>query len=70
MRHTNAHCWIRIPGLEQEYWRPEILTAIAAGSAGISICRDDIISKSPLDKFVGNFAQILIGIQLCLLCGY
>lgn len=62
-KNSTAQVWLRIYGLAQEYWRPKILFAIAS-SAGSPICTDENTGKNMIDRTFGQFARILIDIDL------
>lgn len=60
LKQTNTHCWVRILGLPQEYWRPKIIFSIAGG-IGILICIDETTSNRSM---FGHFARVLVDIDL------
>jgi hypothetical protein len=62
-RNTSAQIWVRIYGLSQEYWRPKILFAIAS-SIGTPICTDAIASKSMFERTFGQYARVLVDLDL------
>jgi hypothetical protein len=62
-KNTSAQVWLRIYGLGQEYWRPNILFAIAS-SVGSPICIDEITSKPMFERTFGHFARVLVDIDL------
>jgi hypothetical protein len=62
-RNTTAQVWVRIYGLSQEYWRPNILFAIAS-SVGTPICTDAIAAKPMFERTFGHFARVLVDMDL------
>ncbi|WJX25343.1 hypothetical protein P8452_14395 [Trifolium repens] len=62
-KNTNAQVWVRLYGLSQEYWRPKILFAIAS-SIGTPICTDAIASKSMFERTFGQYARVLVDMDL------
>jgi len=62
-KHTSAQVWVRIFGLAQEYWHPKILIAIASG-LGTPIITDPIVSKSMFDRTFGQYARVLVDIDM------
>jgi len=62
-KNSSAQVWLRIYGLAQEYWRPKILFAIAS-SAGNPICTDANTGKNRFERTFGQFARVLIDIDL------
>jgi hypothetical protein len=62
-RNTSAQVWVRIYGLSQEYWRPKILFAIVS-SIGTPICTDAIASKSMFERTFGQYARVLVDLDL------
>jgi hypothetical protein len=62
-RNTSAQVWVRIYGLSQEYWRPKILFAIVS-SIGTPICTDSIASKSMFERTFGQYARVLVDMDL------
>jgi hypothetical protein len=50
-------------GLSQEYWRPKILFAIAS-SIGTPICTDAIASKPMFERTFGQYARVLVDMDL------
>ena len=64
MQHqTSVQVWLRIYGLSQEYWRKNILFAIAS-SVGTPICTDSISSKPFMERSFGHFARVLVDVDL------
>ncbi|WJX25654.1 hypothetical protein P8452_14674 [Trifolium repens] len=61
--HTSAQVWVRIFGLSQEYWHKIILFTIA-GSIGTPICIDSITAKPMHERTFGQFARVLVDIDL------
>jgi len=59
----SAQVWLRIYGLPQEYWRPRILFAIAS-SMGTPICTDSASSKPMIERTFGQFARVLIDMDI------
>jgi hypothetical protein len=47
----------------QEYWRPEILFAIAS-SVGIPLCIDAATAKPPMEMTFGHFARVMVDVDL------
>jgi hypothetical protein len=62
-KNTTAHVWVRIYGLSQEYWRPEILFAIAS-SIETPICTDAIATKPMFDRTFGHYARVLVDMDI------
>ncbi|PNX96058.1 hypothetical protein L195_g019259 [Trifolium pratense] len=62
-QNSSAQVWVRIFGLSQEYWRPNILFAIA-NSLGTPICIDQLTSKSKFDREFGHFVRVLVDMDL------
>jgi len=54
---------MRIYGLYQEYWRKNILFAIAS-SVGTPICTDSISFKPLMERSFGHFARVLLDLDL------
>jgi hypothetical protein len=64
MQHnTSAQVWVKIFGLSQEYWHKNILFTIA-GSLGTPICIDSVTAKPMHERTFGQFARVLIDIDL------
>jgi hypothetical protein len=61
--HTSVQVWVRIYGLSQEYWHKNILFTIA-GSIGTPICIDSITAKPMHERTFGQFARVLVDIDL------
>ncbi|KAK2426741.1 hypothetical protein QL285_025377 [Trifolium repens] len=64
-RNTSAQIWVRFYGLSQEYWHKSILFAIAS-SIGTPICTDSITAKPMHERTFGQFARILVDMDLSL----
>jgi hypothetical protein len=62
-KNTSAQVWVKIHGLAQEYWRPRIITAIAS-SIGSPIIIDAAVTKSRFDRTFGQYAKVLVDIDL------
>ncbi|KAK2388533.1 hypothetical protein QL285_062210 [Trifolium repens] len=62
-QQTSAQVWIRIFGLSQEYWRQNILFAVAS-SIGIPICTDSFTNKPMLERTFGHYARVLVDVDL------
>jgi polysaccharide pyruvyl transferase WcaK-like protein len=62
-QNNSAQVWVRFYSLSQEYWRPNILFAIAS-SIGTPICLDSITAKPMLDRTFGQFARVLVDMDL------
>jgi hypothetical protein len=62
-KNTTAQVWVRLYGLAQEYWRPNILFAIAS-SIGTPICTDAIVAKPMFDRTFGQYARVLVDMDL------
>jgi hypothetical protein len=62
-QQTTAQVWIRIFGLSQEYWRQNILFAVAS-SIGIPICTDSFTNKPMLERTFGHYARVLVDVDL------
>ncbi|GAU10068.1 hypothetical protein TSUD_423760, partial [Trifolium subterraneum] len=62
-QNVSAQVWVRLYGLSQEYWRPNILFAIA-GSIGTPICIDAITAKHMIERTFGQFARVLVNMDL------
>ena len=62
-KNSSAQVWLPIYGLAQEYWRPKILFAIAS-SAGNPICTDANTGKDRFERTFGQYARVLIDIDL------
>ncbi|MCH92235.1 hypothetical protein A2U01_0013172, partial [Trifolium medium] len=62
-QNYSAQVWVRLYGLSQEYWRPNILFAIAS-SVGTPICTDAITAKPMIDRTFGQFARVLVDMDL------
>jgi hypothetical protein len=61
--NTSVQVWVRIFGLSQEYWHKNILFTIA-GSLGTPICIDAVSAKPMHERTFGQFARVLIDIDL------
>jgi len=62
-KQTTSQCWVRFLELPQEYWSPNILSAIAS-CLGTPMCLDAATSKCPLERSFGHFTRVLIDIDL------
>jgi len=62
-QNFSAQVWVRIYGLSQEYWRPNILFAIAS-SVGSPICTDEAATKPMFERTFGQFVRVLVDIDL------
>jgi hypothetical protein len=62
-QNNSAQVWVRFYGVSQEYWRLNILFAIAC-SIGTPICLDPFTAKPMLDRTFGQFARVLVDIDL------
>jgi hypothetical protein len=62
-QNTSVQVWVKIFGLSQEYWHKTILFTIA-GSVGTPICVDAITAKPMHERTFGQFARVLIEIDL------
>jgi len=60
---TSAQVWVRIYGLEQEYWRPKILFAIAS-SIGTPIFTNYASTKPRIERTFGHFDRVLVDIDV------
>jgi hypothetical protein len=61
--NTSVQVWVKIFGLSQEYWHKNILFTIA-GSLGTLICIDAVTAKPMHERTFGQFARVLIDIDL------
>ncbi|WJX72803.1 hypothetical protein P8452_56645 [Trifolium repens] len=62
-QNSSAQVWVRFYGLSQEYWRPNIIFAIAS-SIGTPICIDSITAKPMLERTFGQFVRVLVDMDL------
>lgn len=62
-QNCSAQVWVRLYGLSQEYWRPNIIFAIAS-SIGTPICLDSVTAKPMLERTFGQFARVLVDMDL------
>ncbi|WJX72821.1 hypothetical protein P8452_56661 [Trifolium repens] len=62
-QNSSAQVWVRFYGLSQEYWRPNIIFAIAS-SIGTPICIDSISAKPMLERTFGQFVRVLVDMDL------
>ncbi|MCH83819.1 hypothetical protein A2U01_0004645 [Trifolium medium] len=62
-QNFSAQVWVRMYGLAQEYWRPNILFAIAS-SVGTPICIDATTAKPIFDRTFGQFVRVLVDMDL------
>jgi hypothetical protein len=67
--NTSVQVWVKIFGLSQEYWNKNILFTIA-GSIGTPICMDSASAKPMHERTFGQFARILVDIDLLQLLRY
>jgi hypothetical protein len=67
--NTSVQVWVKIFGLSQEYWNKTILFTIA-GSIGTPICMDSASAKPMHERTFGQFARILVDIDLLQLLRY
>jgi hypothetical protein len=61
--NTSAQVWVRFYGLSQEYWHKNILFTIAS-SLGTPICTDSVTSRPMHERTFGQFARVLIDMDL------
>jgi hypothetical protein len=61
--NTYVQVWVKIFGLSQEYWHKNILFTIA-GSLGTPICIDSVTAKPMHERTFGQFARVLVDIDL------
>jgi hypothetical protein len=61
--NTSAQVWVRFYGLSQEYWHKNILFTIAS-SLGTPICTDDVTAKPMHERTFGQFARVLVDMDL------
>jgi hypothetical protein len=61
--NTSAQVWVKIFGLSEEYWHKNILFTIA-GSLGTPICIDSVTAKPMHERTFGQFARVLVDIDL------
>ncbi|MCH87332.1 hypothetical protein A2U01_0008200, partial [Trifolium medium] len=62
-QNASAQVWVRFYGLSQEYWRPNILFAIAS-SIGTPICIDSVTAKPMIERTFGQFVRVLVDMDL------
>ncbi|MCH93321.1 hypothetical protein A2U01_0014270, partial [Trifolium medium] len=62
-QNVSAQVWVRIYGLSQEYWRPNIIFAVAS-SIGTPICIDAVTAKPMIDRTFGQFVRVLVDMDL------
>ncbi|GAU42257.1 hypothetical protein TSUD_327350 [Trifolium subterraneum] len=62
-QNVSAQVWVRFYGLSQEYWRPNIIFAIAS-SIGTPICIDSITAKPMIERTFGQFVRVLVEMDL------
>ena len=62
-KFSSAQVWLKIYGLAQEYWGPKILFAIA-NSVGTPICTDAATSKPMFERTFGQYARVLVDMDL------
>ncbi|WJX89597.1 hypothetical protein P8452_71581 [Trifolium repens] len=61
--NTSAQVWVRFYGLSQEYWHKNILFTIAS-SLGTPICTDAVTAKPMHERTFGQFARVLVDMDL------
>ncbi|GAU18503.1 hypothetical protein TSUD_90440 [Trifolium subterraneum] len=61
--NSSAQVWVKIFGLAQEYWRKNIIFTIAS-SIGTPICTDAATAKPMIERTFGQFARVLVDIDL------
>jgi hypothetical protein len=61
--NTSVQVWVKFFGLSQEYWHKNILFTIV-GSLGTLICIDSVTAKPMHERTFGQFARVLIDIDL------
>ncbi|MCI21095.1 hypothetical protein A2U01_0042259, partial [Trifolium medium] len=62
-QNVSAQVWVRIYGLSQEYWRPNIIFAIAS-SIGTPICTDAVTAMPLMERTFGQFVRVLVDMDL------
>jgi hypothetical protein len=62
-QNVSAQVWVRIHGLSQEYWRPNIIFAIAS-SIGTPLCTDAVTAKPLMEQTFGQYARVLVDMDL------
>jgi hypothetical protein len=62
-QNSSAQVWVRLYGLSQEYWRPNIIFAIAS-SIGTPICTDATTAKPIFERTFGQFVRVLVDMDL------
>jgi hypothetical protein len=62
-QNCSAQVWVRLYGLSQEYWSPNILFAIAS-SVGTPICTDSVTAKPLIERTFGQFVRVLVDMDL------
>jgi hypothetical protein len=62
-QNCSAQVWVRLYGLSQEYWSPNILFAIAS-SVGTPICTDSVTAKPLIEQTFGQFVRVLVDMDL------
>lgn len=65
LTNTSAQIWVKIFGLSQEYWRKNILFSIVSG-IGSPICTDSNTAKPMIERTFGQFARVLVDVDLSL----
>lgn len=63
LKQTSAQVWIRIHGLDEEYWRHRIIFAIA-NNVWTVICIDSTYTKPSFDQPFGHFVRALVYLDL------
>ncbi|MCH93483.1 hypothetical protein A2U01_0014435, partial [Trifolium medium] len=62
-QNYSEQVWVRLYGLSQEYWRQNIIFAIAS-SIGIPLCTDSATTKPLMERTFGQFTRVLIDMDL------
>ncbi|MCH97558.1 hypothetical protein A2U01_0018553, partial [Trifolium medium] len=68
-QNCSAQVWVRFYGLSQEYWRQNILFAIAS-SIGTPICTDAATAKPLFERTFGQFVRVLVDMDLTQIIRY
>ncbi|PNX62170.1 hypothetical protein L195_g061024, partial [Trifolium pratense] len=64
MQHnTSAQVWVKLFNLSQEYWQKSILFTIAS-SVGTPICIDSVTARPMHERTFGQFARVLVDMDL------
>jgi len=61
--NNTAQVWVRIYGLEQEYWRPKNFFVIAS-SVGTPICTNSASTKPMIEKTFGQYVRVLVDMDV------